>query len=228
MNKASRTFLQRVAHRSSQRGRTPTTFSCSLHSSSSSTGAAIETPHQWADPLVREYRYWNRENTKEKGKYSFLIEISPDSIKRESRILSLSSADDPANQALHHGTLPVGAQLLGIGQSPADFDHIISASDSSPSSQPNTLFVSPSCPNASEQLPAILKQFPSVDWVHVRSAGIDFVVSEELNAFRDKVQFTNAKVMMKLTGSGCGWLAIQKVYSQMFPFILFSHTGIWP
>lgn len=160
-----------------------------IHASSirsqQATPPVVETPHQWADPLVREYRYWNREETKERGRYSFLIEISPDSIQRESRIISLSAPDDPANVALHDGTLPVGAQLLGIGQSPDDFDS---------NAIPNTLFVSPSFPSASEQVPAMLKAYPSIEWVHVRSAGIDFVVSEELNAYRDSIQFTNAKV----------------------------------
>jgi hypothetical protein len=187
--KASRGVFQRAAgHLSRSAGATASSFS--YHSSISSRAPASETPHQWADPLVREYRYWNRETTKDKGKYSFLIEISPDSIQREARILSLSTADDPANQALHRGTLPVGAQLLGIGQSTADFEHVATNT----TSKPNTLFVSPSCPNASEQVPAILQKFPSIEWVHVRSAGIDFVVSEELNAYRDTVQFTNAKV----------------------------------
>lgn len=146
-----------------------------------------ETTHKWADPLVREYRYWNREESTDKGRYSFLIEISPDSIQREARILSLATPEgDDANQALHQGPLPVGAQLLGVGQTPADFEKHANA-------KPNILFVSPSCPNASKQVPAMLQAFPSIEWVHVRSAGIDFVVSDELSEFRDKVQFTNAK-----------------------------------
>ena len=187
--RSSRSVYQRFLPRSSPRGGTTTDSLLSYHTSIARRAPAVETPHQWADPLVREYRYWNRETTKDKGKYSFLIEISPDSIQRESRILSLSTVDDPANQALHEGTLPVGAQLLGIGQSPADFSHVDAAA-----SKPNTLFVSPSCPNAAEQVPAMLQKFPSIEWVHVRSAGIDFVVSEELNAYRETVQFTNAKV----------------------------------
>ena len=198
--KSSRSLFHRVANRSSQSQRSGATGSVfSYHSSIASRAAAVESSHQWADPLVREYRYWNRETTKDKGKYSFLIEISPDSIQRESRILSLSTVDDPANQALHQGSLPVGAQLLGIGQSPADFSHVDVAS------KPNTLFVSPSCPNAAEQVPAMLQRFPSIEWVHVRSAGIDFVVSEELNAYRETVQFTNAKVNTITTRSLC-WI----------------------
>lgn len=187
MMRASQRLYQNLGRRAS-REKGATVSGCSYHVSALNRAPAVETPHQWADPMVREYRYWNRETTKDKGKYSFLIEISPDSIQREARILSLSSADDPANQALHHGTLPVGAQLLGIGESPSDFHDVDVAS------KPNTLFVSPSCPNAAEQVPSMLQQFPSIEWVHVRSAGIDFVVSEQLNAYRETVQFTNAKV----------------------------------
>lgn len=147
-----------------------------------------QNEHQWADPQVREYRYWNREETKDQGRYSFLIEISPDSIKKEARILSLASADDLASKALHEGVLPTGAHLLGVGESLQDLEKLEASSTA------NTLFVSPSCPNASEQVPAILKAIPSIEWVHVRSAGIDFVVSEELNEFRESIHFTNAKV----------------------------------
>lgn len=192
--RASRSIFQRVATSARVRGSSGTLQQKSFprvsafHASASlAEPSSNETSHQWADPLVREYRYWNREECTEKKKYSFLIEISPDSIQREARILSLSSKEDSANRALHEGPLCVGAQLLGVGETPEDFEQHSKA-------KPNTLFVSPSCPNASVQVPAMLKAFPSIEWVHVRSAGIDFVVSDELNEYREKVEFTNAKV----------------------------------
>lgn len=187
--RSSRAFAQRAVRLAGGNAAKPYLGLASFHSCPRvlAEPTSKETPHLWADPLVREYRYWNRENSTEKGRYSFLIEISPDSIQREARILSLSSATDEANALLHKGVLPVGAQLLGIGQSPADFEKHADA-------KPNTLFVSPSCPNASVQVPAMLKAFPSIEWVHVRSAGIDFVVSDELSEYRKTVQFTNAKV----------------------------------
>jgi hypothetical protein len=194
--RSTRSIFQRVARKSNAaavgvRGSFFPRVSA-FHSSASLTEATSkETPHQWADPLIREYRYWNRENSPEKKKYSFLIEISPESIQREARILSLSSEVDDANRALHEGPLPMGAQLLGVGQTPADFEQFSDA-------KPNALFVSPSCPNASVQVPAMLKAFPSIEWVHVRSAGIDFVVSAELSEYREKVEFTNAKVRIVL------------------------------
>jgi phosphoglycerate dehydrogenase-like enzyme len=135
---------------------------------------------------MRQYKFWNREESTEKGKFSYLLEISPESIQREARILSLSGPDDEANEPLHNGTLPMGAQLLGIGESLADLDQFRDAN-------PNILYVSPSCPRARVQVPLVLAAFPSIEWVHVRSAGIDFVVSDELTEFKDRVFMSNAK-----------------------------------
>jgi phosphoglycerate dehydrogenase-like enzyme len=140
----------------------------------------------WADPAKSQYKFWNREDSTEKGKYSYLLEISPESIQREARILSLSGPGDEANDPLHNGTLPMGAQLLGIGESLAELDQFRDAN-------PNILYVSPSCPRARVQVPLVLAAFPSIEWVHVRSAGIDFVVSDELAEFKDRVFMSNAK-----------------------------------
>ena len=144
------------------------------------------SPKHWDDPARQEYKFWNREESTEKGKYSYLLEISPESMQRESRIFSLSAPNDEANDALHNGKLPMGAQLLRVGESLSDFDDLRD-------SKPNTLFVSPSCPMARIQLPLVLAAFPSIEWVHVRSAGIDFLVSDELSAFRTNLKVTNAK-----------------------------------
>jgi hypothetical protein len=118
---------------------------------------------QWADPAMRQYKFWNRENDSgDKGRYSFLIEMSPESVAKEAKIISLSTADDVANDSLHTGTLPLGSSLLGIGTSLSDFDSSI---------KPNVLFISPSCPNAATVLPQVLAAYPSIEWVHCRSAG---------------------------------------------------------
>jgi hypothetical protein len=139
----------------------------------------------WADPASHQYKFWNRE-TAEKGKFQYLLDISPESVVREARIISLSGPDDAANEPLHNGTLPIGASLLGVGQS---FNELEKFRDD----KPNTLFVSPSCPRARVQLPLILAAFPSIEWVHFRSAGIDFVVSAEFSEFQNKLAITNAK-----------------------------------
>jgi hypothetical protein len=157
--------------------------SSSFHSS---TKSSQKITTQWADPAMQQYKFWNREESTEKGKYSYLLEISPESMKREAKILSLSAQNDVANWALHEGSLPMGSKLLGVGESLQDFDAYRD-------SKPNVLFVSPDCPGAMVELPLVLAALPTIEWVHVRSAGIDFLVSDELTAFRGKVKVTNAK-----------------------------------
>jgi hypothetical protein len=123
---------------------------------------------EWADPAMRQYKYWNREDSGEKGKYSFLIKMSPESVACEANIISLSSSDDEANESLHTGPLPFGAKLLGVGTSLSDFEHLRNGDISK---TPNVLFMSPSCPRAATVLPLVLAAFPSIKWVHCRSAG---------------------------------------------------------
>jgi hypothetical protein len=131
--------------------------------------------------LIRQY--WNREES-EKGKFTYLIEISPESVVKQAKILSLSDPADDANEALHKGPLPLSSNLLKVGTTLQDFQGI--------KEEPNVIFVSPSCPMARLQLPLLLDAFPSIEWVHVRSAGIDFLVSDELNTAKNIV-VTNAK-----------------------------------
>eukprot|EP00565_Helicotheca_tamesis_P003684 CAMPEP_0185738918 /NCGR_PEP_ID=MMETSP1171-20130828/34161_1 /TAXON_ID=374046 /ORGANISM="Helicotheca tamensis, Strain CCMP826" /LENGTH=360 /DNA_ID=CAMNT_0028410311 /DNA_START=216 /DNA_END=1298 /DNA_ORIENTATION=- len=128
------------------------------------------------------YKYWNREES-EHGKYA---EMTKDDVKKEAKILSLCDpSNDDTNVALHQGQLPPGATLVAIGKTAEDFD------DSLKEQKPNVIFVSPSCPLARVQLPALLQKFPTVEWVHAQSAGIDFLVSDELS--QSTVTMTNAK-----------------------------------
>jgi hypothetical protein len=157
------------------------------HASSTIFTTTNKSGKNWADPEARQYKFWNREaDAKAAGKYSFLIEMSPESIRKEARIISLSHPDDPANAALHGApagsatgaasapatSLPLGASLVGVGTSVDAFDAHC---------RPNVVFVSPSCPHAATVLPQVLRQFrDTIEWVHVRSAGIDFVESDDL------------------------------------------------
>jgi hypothetical protein len=152
----------------------------------------VTTP--WADPAMRQYKFWNREaDAADACKYRDLLEFSPESVVREAKILSLSAPDDEANASLHSASgLPLGCTLLGVGSELSDFAHLRSKGSGE---QPNVLFVSPSCPRASAAVPLVLAAFPSLKWVHVRSAGLDFVASEDLAALcaRSGIQVTNAK-----------------------------------
>jgi hypothetical protein len=180
----------------------------------SSTKFSQKITTQWADPAMQQYKFWNREESKEKGKYSYLLEISPESMQREAKILSLSGPNDIANVALHEGSLPMGSTLLGVGESLQDLEVY-------KNSKPNVLFVSPACPRAMVEVPLVLTAFPTIEWVHVRSAGIDFLVSDELTAFRDKVKVTNAKG--QFSSSLAEYVSVE-LSSTMAPAILFCQS----
>lgn len=151
----------------------------------STTAPTLLAGKNWRDPEARQYKYWNREaDAKSSGRYEFLLQMSPESIQKSARILSLSDPNDPANEKLHSGELPLGSSLVGIGTDPVAL---------SQQEEPNVVFVSPSCPHASQVLPEILKKYPSIEWVHVRSAGIDFVVSDDLLERTANIPVTNAK-----------------------------------
>ena len=149
-----------------------------------SSSSTVTTPN--ADPKMNQYKYWNREeHAKTSGTYNYLINISPESIKKEARILNLSDPNDDANIALKT-SLPYGSKILATGITVDEFDQIPL------SANPNVVFVSPSCPKARVQLPLLLKKYPSIEWVHARSAGIDFLVSDELSMKPPSIM-TNAK-----------------------------------
>ena len=128
--------------------------------------------------------YWNRETSRPKD-FDATVPIV-----QEARILSLTdpddSANDPVNKAHQDPTvLPKGANVLAIGASSEDFD-IPKLKEQ----KPNVLFVSH--PNAREPLAYLLQELPSLEWVHARSAGLDFITSQVL-AQAHHVTVTNAK-----------------------------------
>jgi phosphoglycerate dehydrogenase-like enzyme len=137
-------------------------------------------------PQSDQYKFWNREESKS-GQASMVLDMSPESIQKEARIICLSGDADAANNPLL-GKLPFGTRLLHVGSQSTDFpDRLIDES-------PNVVFVSPSCPHARLILPLVLAKFPTIEWIHVRSAGIDFLESDELPYVAKKgIIMTNAK-----------------------------------
>jgi len=128
--------------------------------------------------------YWNRENGKQG-------EAHNGKIIKEARILALCDPTDQYNEPLYNGALPEGSKLLKVGTTLSDFEN-----DSSIIEQkPNVIFVSH--PQARKPLVEILNKFPSLEWIHTRSAGIDFIASEGL--FTSNAQLTNAKGMFSST-----------------------------
>lgn len=113
-----------------------------------------------------------------------LIPSSSRPIVKPAKILSLTDVKDNANDAVNSGKLPEGATLLGIGATLDDFDV-----ETLKKEKPNVIFVSH--PWARKPLVDLLRAFPTVEWVHARSAGIDFITSPGLA--ESDVLLTNAK-----------------------------------
>lgn len=126
--------------------------------------------------------YWNRETGKPSQCRGPIV--------KEARILALCDPDDVNNELLYAGPLPQGATLLKVGTSLEDF-----VEASIVDRHPNVIFVSH--PAARVPLAQLLEKFPSVEWIHTRSAGIDFVASDAL--FQTEAALTNAKGMFSST-----------------------------
>lgn len=99
-------------------------------------------------------------------------------------IICLSDPNDEANQKLYQGNLPKGAQILAVGNELGHFDL-----EKLRQSKANVIFASH--PNAREPLAKLLQEIPTIQWIHSRSAGIDFITSQELSSCEALV--TNAK-----------------------------------
>ena len=144
-------------------------------------------------------KYWNREDSKP-GVYD-----ANDLIIQEARIIALTRNDDAANEAVRQGRFPKGATLVGAGST---VDEILLSASDSPDDylkklqqeiKPNVLYIS-YVPNASEVCSELLEKLPSIEWIHARSAGIDFITSDTLTSKSKEgakgtsaFQVTNAK-----------------------------------
>jgi phosphoglycerate dehydrogenase-like enzyme len=153
-----------------------------LCASKSLTRAAL-VPRFSVRPLYQtstllKMQYWNREESPPQNYTS----NAP--IVKHAKIISLSDVNDDANAAVNHGELPQGASLLAIGGSMDDFD----VADLK-QQEPNVVFVAH--PKARQPLADLLTALPSIEWVHARSAGIDFITSPTLSSTHATV--TNAK-----------------------------------
>lgn len=125
-------------------------------------------------------RYWNREIS-DRRSYS---QEAP--VVKRAKIISLTNPSDDGNSPLNKAeTLPEGAEILQIGASLEDFDL-----DALRDKEANVIFVSH--PQSREPLAKLLQEIPTIEWVHARSAGIDFIASPGLAAWKGGV-LTNAK-----------------------------------
>lgn len=130
--------------------------------------------------------FWNREVS---NRLAYDANVP---VVKEAKIISLSDVNDPSNGPLHNSTdsLPEGARLLAAGGSIEDFDLEMLKREGA-----NTIFVSHSL--AREPLARLLREIPTIEWIHSRSAGMDFVTSPTLASFSGRV--TNAKGLYSST-----------------------------
>lgn len=141
------------------------------------------------EPPSRGSIYWNREDGKSSGGHA---SFHNGPIVKEARIFALCDPNDANNEPLCSGPLPDGCTLLGVGSSLADF---LREDGSISGREPNVIFVSH--PRSRETLLELLDEFPSVEWIHTRSAGVDHIMSDGLS--RSTVHLTNAKGMFSST-----------------------------
>lgn len=125
--------------------------------------------------------YWNRETSKPED-YS-----ASKPIVNAARIVCLSDPNDKSNSALYGGeNLPEGSKILSIGTSINDFDTEMLKNEKA-----NVIFTSHA--QAREPLARLIEEIPSIEWIHSRSAGIDYITSKTLAETQSSIVVTNAK-----------------------------------
>lgn len=157
-----RSFLSTTSHRTCRAEFSASPFSIDMESS----------PSQ--NPPI----YW----CKERNSFGNYGEVP---IRKQAKIVCLASPEDPCNELLYaDGTLPEGSIILTIATSIHDLQACERLGEC------NAVFCSH--PQARESLSYLLKNSKSIEWIHTRSAGIDFVHSPTLAAWTGGIM-TNAK-----------------------------------
>ena len=186
--------------------RTPTTYHLSRSSSAyalfrerSAPASSLLLRTMATTSSALSSKYWNRGDSKRR-------KISGP-ITQPAKIISLADPEDPNDAPLHKGPLPEGAELLAVGTSLEQFDV-----EMLKTAEPNVVFVSYF--KGRQSLADLLKTFPTLKWVHTRSAGIDFCTSDTLTEFSraGKIQVTNAKgcfssTLAEYTMMACSYFA---------------------
>ena len=155
-------------------------------------------------PSSRYFTYWNREEySKDAGKALSELEDriynnrdTNDRTLKHANIVSLSNINDDACQALYKlRDDEKYRSLLAVGQTAEEIMGQVSREEK----DVNVVFVSPGIPNPKDDFLSLIENYSStLEWIHIRSAGIDFCHSPEwLDFFSstkgEKIQVTNAK-----------------------------------
>ena len=145
--------------------------------------------------------FWNRELS---AKQAFDWNLP---VQKEAKIVCVGDPKDQANQALYTLTTPEdtttttnekeGIQVLQVGDTLESFD-----TERLKRENVNVLFVSYT-PNARQIVAHLLQEIPSIEWIHARSAGIDFITGEQLSAWVSD----NSRVVTNAKGTFSSTLA---------------------
>jgi len=132
--------------------------------------------------------YWNRELS---GRQAY-DRSAP--VVRKARILCLGDPKDPANELLYsYKQDDPDVQIVAIASTKDEIETANWGSSQQQRQYPNVLFVS-AFSDARDVLVKVLSEDwarESIEWIHARSAGIDFIASPALSGFDGIV--TNAK-----------------------------------
>jgi len=156
--------------------------------------------------------YWNRETSSRKRYQDF----KP--ITQMANIICLSDPNDDANQRLYHGNLPQGAHVIAIGSEISHFDI-----ETLKQSNANVIFVSH--PKSREPLAKLVQEIPTIQWIHSRSAGIDFITSDELSHCEAIV--TNAKGCFSSTLAEYTMMAISYFAKDLRRLLKQKNSKLW-
>lgn len=133
----------------------------------------------------QQQQFWNRELS---AKRAFDLNLPA---KKEANVVCVGDPNDAANHDLYKLTERTGGvKVVQVGDSVESFD-----TESLKKEGANVLFVSYT-PKAREVVASLLDEIPTIQWIHCRSAGIDFVSGTQLKkwATADESNIvTNAK-----------------------------------
>jgi phosphoglycerate dehydrogenase-like enzyme len=155
-----------------------------------------------------EAPYWNREIS---AKQAFDRKTP---VTKEANVICVGDVTDESNAGLYQlqEERQNGVKVLQIGSSVEDFDTAQLQEQGA-----NVLFVS-STPKAKQIVTHLLETIPSIEWIHTRSAGLDFIASDPLSQWSTASkshQTTNAKGSFSSTLAEYTLLACSYLYVRL-------------
>jgi hypothetical protein len=155
-----------------------------------------------------EAPYWNREIS---AKQAFDRKAP---VTKEANVICVGDVTDESNAGLYQlqEERQNGVKVLQIGSSVEDFDTAQLQEQGA-----NVLFVS-STPKAKQIVTHLLETIPSIEWIHTRSAGLDFIASDPLSQWSTASkshQTTNAKGSFSSTLAEYTLLACSYLYVRL-------------